>query len=249
MNRNIVIVSLSIGLALWVPAAMAADLHIAAASNFTRTATDLARLFDRHNDTRTRLSFSSTGKLYAQVRNGAPYDIFMAADTQRPDQLLQDQQASRGQVYAYGRLVLFSTRHEDCRRALQHNEYQWFAIANEKLAPFGAAARDWLQSRGYWAAVSARLVRGENVGQAVSYLVTGNADLGLIPLSYLERVSTTGGCHYRVPADEHAPIAQKAVLLNRAADNPVAIAFFSFMASQEARDLISAHGYLPGGEP
>ncbi len=230
---------------LWLPAG-AAELRVAVAANFLPTMEALAEQFGAAADHAVLISSGSTGKLYAQIVNGAPYDLFFAADTERPALLESNGTGVAGSRFSYarGRLVLWSPDQHRVSAQPPHIDpaaIRFFAIANPELAPYGAAARETLLSIGVWHDLAPRLVRGENVNQAFQYVVTGNAEAGLIARSQLTLADETpAGSSWLVPQDSHTPIEQQAVLLN---DSAVARRFAEFVQTTEARELISQHGY------
>lgn len=233
--------------------AMAAEpiklARIAVATNFTEVANLLANQYVRQSGGRIGISAASTGKLYAQIRHGAPFDLLLAADNTTSQRLVDEGLAVQSSLhdYATGRLVLWSrdpTLITDGKSLLRPHAFHKFAIANPELAPYGAAAREVLQRVGRWEALKSRLVIGENVGQATQFVVSGNAEAGLLPRSLaMEALRQTGGSCWLVPASWHQPIIQSAVLLNRGRDNPVAIGFLKYLRSDAARRIIVAHGY------
>lgn len=189
----------------------------------------------------------STGKLYAQIRHGAPYDAFLAADRARPSQLLKDRIGVPGTrfTYATGRLVLWG-RHEAIvsKDRLQSAAYHRLAIANPDLAPYGLAAQQVLAHLAILQQVSDKLVLGESVGQAFAFVGTGNAELGLVSLAQIRSLPPSRqGAYWLVPGDWHDPIAQDAILLERGADNQAVIEFLAFVRSPSARQIIYSHGY------
>lgn len=227
--------------------AVADEIRVAVASNFATTSEAIAQRFEEITDHTIILVFGSTGKHYAQIRNGAPFEVFFAADARRPEML-----ESAGLTvpesrftYAVGRLVLWSLDegYVDAKgQVLEAGDFRHIAIANPELAPYGRAAQEMLQSRGLWASLELRLVRGENIGQAFQFVKSGNAELGLVALSQLtspERESEAGS-RWVVPETLHSPIQQQAVLL---ADTAAARSFLEFTKSSEARSIIRSHGY------
>ena len=233
-----------------LPAATAEPLTLAVASNFSIPARELAAQFERHSGHDVRIAAGSTGKLYAQIINGAPFDIFLAADAERPQLLEESGQgvASSRFTYAIGSLVLWSRDPAldgaDCRAVLEKLGDRKLAIANPQTAPYGAAARAFLQSVDLWEAVQAQLVYGENIAQTLQFAATGNASLGLIAESHagvdgLPKAT----CSWPVPASSHLPLEQQAILLRRAGDNDAAHEFLAFLRDQEARDIITRGGY------
>jgi len=186
----------------------------------------------------------STGKLYAQIVNGAPFDVFLAADVERPARLEADGRAVPGCrfTYALGRLALWSrdaTRVDDAGEVLRSAEFNRLAIANPRLAPYGRAAREALLALGLWEALQPRLVLGENIAQTHVFVYTGNADLGFVAWSQI-LAGGAGGSHWLVPAALHEPVEQQAVALR---DNGPVRAFVDFLRSPDARQIIREFGY------
>ena len=240
-----------LALLLAVAPARAAELRIAVASNFAATLGELARTFEEQTGHRLRLSPGSTGKHYAQIRHGAPFDLFFAADARRPRLLEDSGVAVKGSrfTYAQGRLVLWSPRadalkpdHAAIPDRLASGDFRRLAIANPKLAPYGRAAREVLQAQGLWSRLRPRLVRGENVGQTIQFVSTGNAELGFVALSQVipARGQPARGAYWEVPRALYTPILQQAVLIR---DSDAAREFLRFVRSAQARALIRAHGY------
>ena len=228
----------------------AEQLTIAVASNFLRPAQELAERFEAASGNSVRISAGSTGKLYAQIINGAPFDVLLAADKERPN-LLEDSglgiSGSRF-TYALGGLVLWSRdpalSGSDCRSQLRNLGSKWLAIANPLTAPYGAAAMQFLQAEGILEQVRPRLVHGENIAQTMHFVVSGNASLGLIARAQAtdDRLPEAS-CRWPVPGSMHAALEQQAVLLETARDNTAAQDFLKFLRSPAARQVISAHGY------
>ena len=221
---------------------------VAVASNFTSTARSLQTAFEAQTDHALTLTFGSTGLLYAQILQGAPYDVFMAADQERPARLEASGQIVPGSrsTYAVGTLVLAANQLPDAiadlPAQLRSGDYRRIAIANPELAPYGRAAREALVNLQAYDVAQGRLVLGENVGQVFAMLNTGNVDLAFIASAQLTQAADPPG-HWPVPTALHAPIRQDLVLLRRAEDNPAATAFVEFLTSQEATDIIAAQGY------
>jgi len=216
-------------------------LAIAVASNFQAKATALAAEFTKATKIPVRISAASTGKLYAQIVNGAPYDIFLSADAARPKMLEDNGAAVLGSrfTYATGTLTLWSTdrrlKNKDCLAALRNGSYGRLAIANPDTAPYGLAAQEFLQSIGIIEAVQSRLVYGENISQTLQFVVTGNATFGLIAASQAQgRLPQTATCSWDVPATTHSPIVQQAVLLTGAANGDAAQRFMRFLKRRSA---------------
>lgn len=247
---------LLLGLLAWLAtggsamaAAPASQARLAVAANFTAVAGLLAQQYEQQSGNHIEISAASTGKLYAQIRHGAPFDVLLAADRAMPQRLVDEGLALRAALYDYasGRLVLWSrdpTLVGDGGALLRGHDFRKFAIANPELAPYGAAAREVLQRLGRWQALKPHLVLGENVGQATQFVLSGNAEAGLLPRSLvLEAQRQVGGSAWLVPAAWHQPIVQTAVLLVRGRDNPAAQGFLAYLRSAAARRIIADHGY------
>ena len=217
------------------------------ASNFAATARDIARQFSQESGFRLRITTASTGKLYAQIVNGAPFDILLAADADRPKRLEATGAGITGTrfTYALGALVLWSRRVVDCREALNRPEGGRIAIANPDTAPYGAAAVSYLQRSGLRDSLSGRLVVGENIAQTLQFAASGNAELGFIARSQLQAPSLPeASCTWPVPESMHADIEQQAILLRRAENSDGAIAFLAFLRGTAGRAIILRHGYI-----
>ncbi|MDP6437030.1 MAG: molybdate ABC transporter substrate-binding protein [Gammaproteobacteria bacterium] len=226
----------------------ATELRVAVAANFAETLTEIAARFEADTGQPVTIIRGSTGKLYAQIINGAPFDIFLAADSRRPELLENEGYAITGSrfTYAAGRLVLWSPDPDLVDvdgKVLASNDFRFLAIANPRLAPYGEAARQTLEKLGVWESLRGRIVQGENIGQAYQFVASGNASLGLIARSQpLSSSLAPAGSFWEVPASMHEPIMQQGVLLE---DTQHARAFLDFMRAQPA--VIVAHGYdLPG---
>lgn len=224
---------------------------IAVASNFATTAAELSAAFTEVSAVAVRISPGSTGKLYAQIVNGAPFDVFLAADSLRPLLLEQSGYAVTGsrQTYAVGSLVLWSRderlRGKDCREALQQGDYRWLALANPATAPYGAAAREYLEKAGLWESASQRVVFGENIAQTLQFVATGNATMGFVALSQTKDPNLPPAtCAWAVPAPSSTSLQQQLVLLERAGSNAGARQFIEFLVSPAARKIIGRHGYM-----
>jgi molybdate transport system substrate-binding protein len=228
--------------------ALAGETSVAVAANFAGVARELASAFARDTGHRLQLSTGSTGKFYAQIANGAPYDVLLAADSETPRRLEQEGLAVRGTrfTYAVGRLVLWSSKLglvDDKGEVLRRAAFKRLAIANPKLAPYGAAAQQAMERLGVWAALQERLVQGENIAQTYQFVVSGNAELGFVALSQLRGGDRAGGSQWVVPASLHEPLLQDAVLLNAGAKNTAALAFLEFLRKPAARQTILMYGY------
>lgn len=226
----------------WTATAQAAEARIAVAANFAPALRALVTAFEAGGG-RLVIIVGSTGKLYAQIRHGAPFDALFAADEQRPQRLEQEGRIRPGSrfTYAIGRLALWSpdaARVDAAGRVLSEGGFRHLAIANPKLAPYGRAARQVLAARGLWQTLRPQLVRGENVGQAWQFVHSGNAELGFVALSQVRQAQA--GSHWVVPQALYTPIVQQAVLLT---DNPLAADFLRFVQGAEGRAMIESFGY------
>lgn len=232
-------------LTLLASSGLAADeVRVAAASNFKEAITELSARFEDSTGHDVVLIFGSTGKHFAQVVQGAPFDAFFAADRARPERLERDGLAVRGTrfTYAVGRLVLWSpdpSLVDERGAVLASRKYRHLAIANPSLAPYGRAALEALDALGLTETVSPRLVTGENIAQAFQYVRSGNAELGLVARAQV-RLAGSGGSAWPVPESLHAPIEQQCVLLR---DSPAASDFLEFVRSEPGVEIIRAHGY------
>lgn len=236
-------------LALVCGRAAAADVQVAVAANFTAPAQVIAAGFEKATGHRAKLAFGSTGKFYAQIRHGAPFDVLLAADDETPARLEREGAAVAGSRYTYavGRLALWSAKPgvvDPQGAVLKQGAFRRLAIANPKLAPYGAAAVETLTRLGLLPALQPKFVQGENIAQTFQFVSTGNAELGFVALSQVyENGKLKRGSAWIVPDTLHAPIRQDAVMLVRGRDNPAARALMQYLKTDEARAIIRAHGY------
>lgn len=225
----------------------AEETLVAVASNFTATAKDIATAFEIETGHRAKLSFGSTGKLYAQIAHGAPFDLFLAADSERPALAEQQGFAVAGSAFTYarGKLVLYSLDPDlvvNEGEALNNPEsFARIAIANPATAPYGEAAVAVMQHMGVYAKVESKIVKGENIAQVYQYVITQNVQLGFVALSQV--IAESRGSQWIIPEELYAPIKQDAVLLTRGSGNPAAQAFMEFLKGAEARRIIESYGY------
>jgi molybdate transport system substrate-binding protein len=227
----------------------AEEATIAVAANFLIAAHALQQEFEASSVHRLVVTSGSTGQLYAQIVNGAPFDVLLAADQQRPRLLAENGRGDVSSVFTYavGRLVLWSkdaSRINDAPIVEQfEKDFRFLAIAEPEVAPYGRAARQALEGLGVWSRIQARIVKGQNVAQTFAMTETGNAQLGLVALSQV--LAYEGQASYRiVPLELYDPIRQDAILLGRAADNSAARDFLRFLESPVAREIIERAGYL-----
>jgi molybdate transport system substrate-binding protein len=228
--------------------ARAEDALIAVATNFAEPAEAIAQRFEAQTGHRVRLATGSTGRLYAQIVQGAPFDAFLAADQVRPARLVQEGLAVEEtlRTYATGRLALWSRERATALPLdrLRSGAYRRVALASPGLSPYGAAAEQVLDRLDLRASAAGSLVFGENIGQAYTFVATGNAELGFVALSQLQRPGRPAGGQYDlVPQDWHDPVRQDAVLLSRGAGNTAARAWLDYLAGPEARAVLRSYGY------
>ena len=234
---------------LGVPGAVrAGEARVAVATNFRTAAIEIGRAFRAATPHVAVFSFGSTGQLYAQISQGAPFDVFLAADQARPAKAVEEGfavPASRF-TYALGRIVLFSMDETLVTReaTLRSGKIARLAIAEPALAPYGAAAVEVLQALDVHDVLRDRIVRGINVAQAYQFVHSGNADAGFVALSQV--ALHAGGSRWIVPRGLHAPIAQDAVVLRRGAGNAAALAFVQFLQGPEAGSVRQKYGYGRG---
>jgi len=228
---------------------LAAEVQVAVAANFTAPMQKIAADFEQATGHKARLAFGATGKFYAQIKNGAPFDVLLAADDDTPARLEKEGLAisSSRFTYAIGQLALWSARPgyvDDKGAVLKQGGFAHLAIANPKLAPYGAAAVETLTKLGLLGSVESRFVQGENIAQTYQFVSTGNAELGFVALSQIvEDGKLKSGSAWIVPASLHSPIRQDAVMLAKGKDNPAAAALLTFLKSDKARAVIQAYGY------
>ena len=226
-------------------------LRVAVASNFSAPMQEIASRFEAKSGHRLLLSLGSTGKLYAQIRNGAPFDLLLAADDKVPAILERDGQAVPDTrfTYAIGTLVLWSAREgyvDDRGEVLGEGSFKHLALANPKTAPYGTAAQATLENLGFEQTLRDRLVQGENIAQTHQFVASGNAELGFVALSQLldgKGLMIGTGSAWVVPAELHPPIRQDAVLLANAKDSQAARDLLAFLKSEEVAAIIKAYGY------
>lgn len=229
--------------------AHAGEVQVAVAANFAGPMEKLAEQFQKDTGHKAVVASGATGKFYAQIRNGAPFEVLLSADDETPARLEAEGQvvAKSRFTYAVGRLVLWSAKanYVDATGAvLKTGAFTHLAIANPKTAPYGAAAVAVIDKLGLTARLQPRLVQGENIAQAFQFASTGNAELGFVAQAQVWRDGKfTAGSGWIVPATMHAPIRQDAALLTRGAKNPAAQALLDYLRSDKAKALIRAYGY------
>ncbi len=229
--------------------AHAGEVQVAVAANFVGAFQKIATGFTAATGHKVVSSSGATGKFYVQIQQGAPFDVLLAADDETPAKLVSEGLAVKGSActYAMGKLVLWSARPDGVGQdgeVLKRGQFTHLAVANPKLAPYGAAGIEVLNALGLLAAVQPKIVQGDNIAQTFQFVATGNADLGFVSLAQVAAPDKpAGGAYWLVPDKLYSPIRQDAVLLTRGADNPAAKALLSYLRSDAAVAVIKAHGY------
>ncbi|MCF6271828.1 MAG: molybdate ABC transporter substrate-binding protein [Rhodobacteraceae bacterium] len=236
-NRRQMMLAALAGMAPWPGRAQSAEVLVAVAANFMNVAEQLVLQFEAETGVRVVLAGGSTGQFFAQITNGAPYDILLSADQDRPAKL-EDAGFGTGRFsYARGLLSLWRPGEGEVgEQDLRVENPGYIAIANPKLAPYGAAAQQVLEGLGLWESLQGRIVMGQNIAQAYALVASGNATLGLVARSY----ALGQGVRWDMPERLYAPILQDAILLNQREE---AAAFMAFLASEPAQKTIRAAGY------
>jgi molybdate transport system substrate-binding protein len=232
-------------LALMGSTAHPAEVTVAVAANFAAPMQRIAAAFETDTGHRAKIAVGATGAFYTQIRNGAPFDVLLAADDETPARIEADALAVKGSrfTYAVGRLALWSAKPgvvDDHGEVLEREDLDRIAIANPKLAPYGKAAVETMQKLGVYERLKPRIVQAENIGQAFQFVATGNAPIGFVALS---QVVQAKGSKWIVPDDLHAPLRQDAVLLAHGKNNEAATALMRYLKGDKARGIIRAYGY------
>ena len=229
--------------------AHADEVQVAVAANFTAPMQKIAAEFEKDTGHKAQLAFGSTGKFYAQIRNGAPFEILLAADDTTPEKLEKEGAAVAGSrfTYAIGKLALWSSKAgfvDDKGEVLKKGEFKHVSIANPKLAPYGAAAIETLTALKLLDAIQPKFVQGENIAQTHQFVATGNAELGFVALSQVMKDGKISeGSGWIVPSSLHQPIRQDAVLLTNGKGKPAAEALMKYLAGEKAKAVIQSFGY------
>ena len=241
MRRTFLLPGLALA-ALMTVSAPAAEISAAVAANFTKPAEELGKAFTARTGDTVAFSFGATGQLYTQLSQGAPFEVFLAADDKRPALAVQEGFGVAGTVFTYavGKVVLYSPTIDvtDGAAVLKANAFQHLAVADPRTAPYGAAGMQVLDRLGLTETVA---VTGENISQALQFIESGNAELGFVALSQV--VDKPATQVWRVPAEDYAPIRQDAVLTTAGAGDPAAKAFLQFLQGDEGRAIIEKYGY------
>jgi molybdate transport system substrate-binding protein len=225
------------------------DIQVAVAANFSAPMQKIAADFEKDTGHKAQLIFGSTGKFYAQINNGAPFDLLLAADDETPEKLEKEGAAVANSrfTYAIGKLVLWSAKPgliDDTGDVLQKGEFKHLAIANPKLAPYGQAAIETLTALKRLDALQAKFVQGENISQTHQFVATGNAELGFVALSQvMKEGKISSGSAWIVSPGLYQPIRQDAVLLEKGRDKPAARLLMNYLSSEKSRSVIRSYGY------
>ena len=249
MNPSLSRLVAALGASLFAGLTHAAEVHIAVAANFTAPINEIAAAFEKASGHKVIAAFGPTGGLYTQIKHGAPFEVFLAADDSTPARLETEGEILAGSrfTYAIGKLVLWSASagYVDAQgEVLRKNEFNHLSIGNPKTAPYGLAATQVLGKLGLIDAVKPKLVEGTNITQAYQFVATGNAELGFVALSQVYKDGQiTAGSAWIVPEDMYEPIRQDAVILNKGKDNPAAAALVDYLKGPKAAAVIKSYGY------
>ena len=232
-----------------IGAAQADEVQVAVAANFTAPIQAIAADFEKDTGHKLIAAYGATGQFYTQIKNGAPFEVFLSADDTTPEKLEREGDTVKGSrfTYAVGTLALWSAKdgYVDTKgEVLKKNEYQHLSIANPKTAPYGLAATQVLEKLKLTEATKAKIVEGQNITQAYQFVSTGNAELGFVALSQIYKEGkVTSGSAWIVPASLHDPIKQDAVILNNGKDNAAAKALVEYLKGPKAAAVIKSYGY------
>lgn len=236
--------------ALLLPvSALAEEVQVAVAANFTAPMQQIAAAFEKDSSHKAVLVFGATGKFYAQISNGAPFEVLLAADAATPARLEKELLTVPGTrfTYAIGKLVLWSAKEgivDGKGEVLKKGEFKHLALANPKTAPYGAAAVETLKKLGVLESIQPRFVQGENIAQTHQFIASGNAELGFVALSQVFKDGKViSGSAWIIPAKLYDPIRQDAVLLAKGRNKPAAGALLDYLKTDKARAIIKSYGY------
>ncbi len=227
---------------------MADEISVAVAANFTDATRDIIPLFEKATGHKVKVSFGSTGKLYSQIENGAPFEVFLAADSKRPAKAEDEGLGVKGSrfTYAMGKLAMWSARanaFDNGEHYLKAGNFAHVAIANPKTAPYGQAAQQVMEKLDTWDKLQGKIVRGDSIAQTFQFVASGNAEVGFVALSQVNTWKGTAGSTWEIPQSYYAPIEQQAVLLKKGEGSEAAGAFLEFLKDSEARKVITGYGY------
>jgi molybdate transport system substrate-binding protein len=235
--------------ALCLSVAHADEVQVAVAANFTAPIQAIAADFEKDTGHKLVASYGATGQFYTQIKNGAPFEVFLAADDSTPAKLEKEGDTVAGSrfTYAVGTLALWSAKEgyvDDQGEVLKANQYQHLSIANPKAAPYGLAATEVLDKLKLTEATKPKIVEGQNISQAYQFVSTGNAELGFVALSQIYKDGkVTSGSAWIVPSNLYSPIKQDAVVLAKGKDNAAAKALMDYLKGPKAAAIIKSFGY------
>lgn len=234
--------------ALLAVTAYADEVQVAVAANFTAPMQKIAAAFEQDTGHKAVLAFGATGKFYAQIKNGAPFEVLLAADDETPLKLEKEGAAAAGShfTYAIGKLVLWSPKAgvvDDKGTVLKQGSFTHLALANPKTAPYGAAGLEVINKLGLSEALTPRIVQGENIAQTYQFIASGNAELGFVALSQVLKDGKIEGSAWVVPPALYGEIRQDAVLLKSGEHKAAAEALLQYLKGDKAKAVIKAYGY------
>ena len=238
-----------IALLLLVTSVRAAEVKVAVAANFAQPMKDIAAEFEKDTGHKVNLTQGATGKFYAQITNGAPFEVFLSADDETPSKLVKEGKAIAATqfTYAIGRLVLWSPDEKLVDQGggvLKTDKFKFLSIANARVAPYGRAAVQTMQKLGVLTAIEPRVVQGESISQTYQFVTSGNAQLGFVALSQVwDSGKLKSGSAWIVPEDMHEQLKQDIVLLNPGKESKAATALVDYLKSDKARKVIERYGY------
>lgn len=226
----------------------AEEISVAVAANFTAPMKQIAEAFEKETGHKIAAAYGATGKFYAQIKNGAPFDVLLAADNETPAKLIKENAAVAGSqfTYAMGKLVLWSAKPaivDPAGNILKSGGFDHIALANPKLAPYGAAAIEVMKSLGVYEALQSKVVTGESIAQTQQFIHSGNALLGFVALSQVLKDGKIEGSSWVVPGSLYAPILQDVVVLEKGKEKPAAAALLKYLKTDKAKAIITSFGY------
>lgn len=251
MTPKTFVSSLLAGLLLMTTVAQADEIPVAVAANFNAPFNKIVAEFEKETGHKVIASFGSTGKFYAQIKNGAPFEILLAADDETPAKLVKEGAAVAGSPYSYaiGKLVLWSAKPgvvDPKGEVLRSAGIERVALADPKLAPYGAAALETMKKMGVYDSLAPKIVTGETIAQAFQFVSSGNSPMGFVALSQVLKDGKVEGSAWIVPADLYTPIRQDAVLLNAGKDKAGPVALLKYLQGAKAQAVIKSYGYELG---
>lgn len=245
-SKQLIVLAASL---LFAASARAAEVKVAVAANFAQPLKEIAAEFEKDTGNKVNVTQGATGKFYAQITNGAPFEVFLSADDETPGKLVREGKAVSGTqfTYAIGRLVLWSpdaSLVDQGGGVLKTDKFKFLSIANAKVAPYGRAAVQTMQKLGVLTAIEPRVVQGESITQTHQFVSSGNAQLGFVALSQVwENGRLKSGSAWIVPEEMHEQLKQDVVLLNAGKDSKAAAALVDYLKSDKARKIIDRYGY------